>query len=60
MKKFYERDGELYSVENVSVHDGKLVTKSGKELKPTAEFQPAAEETNTPPTDKERLMRRGQ
>jgi len=59
MEKFYERDGELYTVENVSVRDGKLVTRSGGELKPTAEFQPAAEETATP-VENERLMRRGQ
>ncbi len=60
MKKFYARDGQLYSVENVSVRDGRLVTRSGEELKPTAEFQPAKSETATPPPDNERLMRRGQ
>ena len=60
MKKFYERDGELYTVENISTHDGKLVTKSGEELKPTAAFQPVAEKATAPPTDNERLMRRGQ
>ena len=61
MKKFYERDGELYTVENVFVRDGKLATKSGEELKPTTEFQPATEKNETPPpADNERLMRRGQ
>jgi hypothetical protein len=60
MKKFYERDGELYTVENVFSRDGKLVTRSGDELKPTAEFQPAETEVVSPPPDDERLMRRGQ
>jgi hypothetical protein len=60
MKKFYERDGKLYTVENVSVRDGKLMTRDGAELKPTAEFQPAETETVPPPADNERLMRRGQ
>jgi hypothetical protein len=60
MKQFYERDGKLYMVENVSVRDGKLMTKSGEELRPAAEFQPAAEQTAAPPADNERLMRRGQ
>jgi hypothetical protein len=60
MGKFYERGGELYTVENVSVSDGKLVTHSGEELKPTAVFAPAAEEPVAPPADNERLMRRGQ
>ena len=59
MKKFYERDGELYTVENVSVRDGKLVTRSGGEQKPTAAFQPGSEETAMP-VENERLMRRGQ
>jgi len=60
MKKFYERDGELYTVENVSVRDGKLMTLDGAELKPTAEFQPVGTDTVSPPADNERLMRRGQ
>jgi hypothetical protein len=61
MKKFYERDGSLYTVENIFARDGKLVTASGEELKPTAEFQPAETETvSPPPTDNERLMRRGE
>jgi hypothetical protein len=60
MKKFYERDGSLYTVENVFARDGKLVTESGGELKPTAEFQPAETETVTSPPDNERLMRRGE
>ena len=60
MKKFYERDGELYTVENVFTRDGKLVTRDGEELKPTAGFQPAAAETVSTPPDNERLVRRGQ
>jgi hypothetical protein len=59
MKKFYERDGKLYTVENVSVRDGKLMTRDGAELKPTAEFKPAAEATAAR-VENERLMRRGQ
>jgi hypothetical protein len=60
MKKFYERDGEVYSAENVFTQDGKLVTKSGEQLRPTASFQPADTETVSPPTSNERLMRRGE
>jgi hypothetical protein len=60
MKKFYERDGSLYTVENVFARDGRLVTRDGEELKPTAEFQPAEVETVSAPPDNERLMRRGQ
>jgi hypothetical protein len=59
MKKFYERDGQLYSVENVFMREGKLFTKSGDEVKPTVEFQPAEMETVSPRPDNERLMRRG-
>jgi hypothetical protein len=60
MKKFYERDGALYTVENIFMRDGKLVTRSGEELKPGAAFQPATEETAAAPPENERLMRRGQ
>jgi hypothetical protein len=60
MKKFYERDGELYTVENVFTRDGKLVTKGREELKPTVEFQPAETEAVALPPENERLMRRGQ
>ena len=60
MKKFYETNGSLYTVENVFVRDGKLVTGSGAALKPTDEFQPVAEEAGATPADNERLMRRGQ
>ena len=59
MQKFYERDGELYTVENVSIRDGKLITRDGAELKPTAEFQPLPEATAAR-VENERLMRRGQ
>jgi LVIVD repeat len=60
MEKFYERDGELYTVENVFTHDGKPVTRSGEELKPATEFQSAEPEAASPPPDNERLERRGQ
>jgi len=60
MKKFYERDDSLYTVENVFTRDGQLVTRDGEALKPAAEFQPAEAETISSPPDNERLMRRGQ
>lgn len=60
MHKFYERDGQVYTVENVSTRDGKLVTRSGEELKPSAAFQPVAEVAAAPPADNERLVRRGE
>ena len=60
MKKFYERDGELYTVENVFMRNGRLTTALGGELTPTPEFQPAAETIVAPPADTERLMRRGE
>jgi hypothetical protein len=60
MKKFYERDGEVYTVENVATRDGKLVTRSGEELQPTTEFKAVAETETPPPPDNERLVRRGQ
>ena len=61
MQKFYKRDGQIYTVKNVSVHDGRLETRAGEELKPTETFQPAEEENETPPSppETERLMRRG-
>jgi hypothetical protein len=60
MKKFYERDGALYTVENVFNRDGKLETKSGAAVTPTAGFEPGEIETNSPPPANERLMQRGQ
>ena len=60
MKKFYERDGQAFSVENVFNRDGKLVNHAGEEISPSAEFKPAASEVTQPPTQNERLMRRGQ
>ncbi len=60
MKKFYEHDGEPYTVENVFLRDGQLGTRDGEELKPTTEFKPVETETILPPSDNERLMRRGQ
>ena len=60
MQKFYERDGGLYTVENVTVQSGRLVTKSGAPLEPTAEFSPVDAAPTAPVNDNERLMRRGQ
>jgi hypothetical protein len=60
MEKFYERDGGLYTVENVFMRDGKLVTQSGAATSPTAEYQPVETETVSPAPDNERLMRRGE
>jgi hypothetical protein len=60
MKKFYERDGALYTVEDIFMRDGQLVSKSGAELKPAGKFEPAASKAPAPMPDNERLMRRGQ
>ena len=60
MKKLYERDGDIYTVENVFQRDGKLVTRAGEEVIPAAEFQPAEPEPVAPSADRERLIRRGQ
>jgi hypothetical protein len=60
MKKFYERDGEVYSVENVFTRDGKLMTRSDEELKPTAEYKSPEPKVAIAPVENERLMRRGQ
>ena len=59
MKKFYEHDGSLYTVENVFTRDGRLMTAIGEELKPTSQFHPAEMEAAEPPPNNERLMRRG-
>ena len=45
MEKIYERDGEVYNVENVFSRDGKLVTGSGEELQPSAAYQSPDTET---------------
>jgi hypothetical protein len=60
MQKFYERDGQIYTVENVSIRDGKLLTRSGDDLTPTAEFKSGSEEIPAAPAENERLVRRGQ
>lgn len=60
MKKLYERDGELYTVQNVFLRDRRLVNRDGDELPPTTDFQPVATGTVEPPADNARLMRRGQ
>jgi hypothetical protein len=60
MKKLYERDGELYTVQNVFLNHGRLVNRAGEELRPPADFEPGETGTVEPPADNERLMRRGQ
>ncbi len=61
MRKFYERDGEPYTVENVFMRDGRLVTRSGETLEPVAEYEPVEANVDAaPPMDNERLMRRGE
>ncbi|MDE3098894.1 MAG: hypothetical protein KGJ88_05430 [Verrucomicrobiota bacterium] len=62
MEKFYERDGRLYTVQNVRVRDGYLITRAGTELKPTWKFQrpPLDNGTPPPPAAEARLMRRGE
>ena len=60
MKKFYERDGDLYTVENPGVRDGQLVTPSGAKLQPTSTFQSVDTETEPPAPQHTRLTRRGQ
>jgi hypothetical protein len=60
MRNFYERGGELYTVENVFARDRKLLTRAGEELKPTTDFKPAEPETTPSPAENERLIRRGQ
>jgi hypothetical protein len=42
------------------LRDGKLLTTSGEELKPSADFQAVAQKMARPSTTNERLMRRGQ
>jgi hypothetical protein len=59
MKKFYQRGDTPYLVEDVTVRDGKLQTKSGSELKPTGEFKPQPEPAYTRTENRERLVRRG-
>ncbi len=60
MKKFYERDGGLYTVENIFMRDGKLMTRGGGELPPATEYKSSAAESVSTPAESERLMRRGQ
>ncbi|HZI33467.1 MAG TPA: hypothetical protein VFF11_14095, partial [Candidatus Binatia bacterium] len=61
MKKFYERNGQLYTVQNVFTQNGQLETRSGEKLEPTEKFQPVAmQQPAPPPADNERLVRRGE
>ena len=59
MQKFYLHDGVPYTVENVFAKDGRLQTRSGQELLPTAEYQPVTVATPPEPPAEERLTRRG-
>ena len=59
MKKLYHHaDGTWYQVEDVAVREGKLLTKTGSELKPSAEFT-APPERATIRLPASRLVRRG-
>jgi hypothetical protein len=60
MRKFYERDGATYAVEDVKASEGKLQTRSGVELKPDGEFKAVEEPVATRPSSRARLERRGQ
>jgi hypothetical protein len=60
MRKFHQRDGALYTVEDVRVSEGKLQTKSGAELKPSGTFKPAEPPVASRPPGRERIERRGQ
>jgi hypothetical protein len=59
MQKLFLRDGALYTVENVFAKAGRLQTRSGLELQPSAPFEPVAVETTPPPANQERLTRPG-
>jgi hypothetical protein len=59
MEKFYRHaDGTMYTVEDVAMHDGKLATRDGGDLRPTAEFRASPEPQPQRPRSA-RLMRRG-
>lgn len=63
MQKFYRHTGATnapYTVEDTTLHDGRLTTKSGTELKPDRAFQSPDEDTPMPPASNARLIRRGQ
>jgi hypothetical protein len=59
MEKFYRHEnGELYQVEDVVAHQGKLEARDGTALQPAAAFETAPEAaTSNPPQN--RLVRRG-
>lgn len=59
MQRFYLRDGQPYTVENVFEKDGTLQTRSGAELRPTAAYQPVAAPAPPAPPAEERLTRHG-
>ncbi len=59
MQKFYLRDGQPYTVENVFEKHGQLQTRSGVALTPTADYQPVAAPTPPPAPAEERLTRPG-
>ena len=62
MEKFYERDGELYTVENVSVRDGKLrdTLRRGIETDGRISAGDGRKLQLRSPAENERLIRRGQ
>jgi hypothetical protein len=60
MRKFYSRSNGLYTVEDVAADGGRLMTKSGRELKPSGKFTAPDEEQAVAPRSAERLERRGQ
>jgi hypothetical protein len=60
MQNFYWRTNAVFTVEDVSMRDGKLQTKSGVELKPSSEFSPAPTPNADARTTTGRLVRRGQ
>jgi hypothetical protein len=59
MEKFTGPAASPYRVEDVTVRDGELQTKSGAELKPTGRFQPEPPPAQTQLQNRERLVRRG-
>ena len=53
------RTGELYEVDDVTQHDGKLLTRDGKTLGEPLAFHSTEPETAPEAMDRNRLVRRG-